>query len=509
VRSISLIFLLLLTSGARDAAAQQPSLTDIGGGLFRFQANGQTGIVFVADDAAMVADPLDIRSALWLQGELANRFPGRRISTVVYTSDAFERLAGAVAFPGATIVGHRELNTNLLKQRTLPASLASHDGNHDGQLQATEWANTELATFVAAADRNKDDNLTAGEARRIVPLVKNGFTDGATIAIGNARIAMVNPANSVETPALLFRDQRVLYVGSNSIFAPEGFGFGTAKVPEILQWLRGVAKLPFDTVITSDRVIARDAFDEALRYAEDLARAATDGYIRGWSTDRTAAATTLAKYAGTPIDARRRAAIDYFFDTAGVSRFELQGAAFVRKIQPDPGYCAGYACSLADDVLGGSGGLRLTRSRFGFIVEGSFGEQYVAQREGYFDDESFAQRSSRGSLLFRLGKTRPSSFSVDLLAGPTFVVNDTSGVTRVKLSLSPRGGRFSFNERKTTIAATAGINVVAPFSRAVSLYLPLRATWLSENLSATARRPDRLDFQAGIGFSIRLSQSVH
>jgi hypothetical protein len=509
VRIIPLIVVLLATAGARDAAAQDPSLTAIGGGLFRFHANGQIGILFVSEDAALVADPLDISSALWLRRELGNRFPCRRITTVVYTSDTFERIVGAVVFPGATVVGHHQLNTNLLKQRTLPASLASLDRNRDGQLQTAEWANSDGATFVAAADRDKDGNVTAREARRIVPLVMRSFRDGASISVGSTQVETLNAGNAVATPALLFRDERVLYVGSNPVFALAGFGFGSAKVSEVLQWLHGVAKLPFDTVITADRVLTRDAFDEALRYAEDLQRAAADGYLRGWSTERTAAATPFAKYAGTPVDARRRAGIDHFFRTAGVSRLELQGAAFARKIERDPHYCADYACSLPDNILGGSGALRLTKSRFGVIVEGSFGEQYLAQREGYLDDEAFAQRSSRGSFLFRFGKTRPSSLSADLVVGPSIVTNDTVGVTRVKQSIAPRGGRFPFRERKTAIAATAGINLVAPFSRAVSLYLPLRATWLAESVSPAARRPDRLDFQAGVGFSIRLSQSVH
>jgi hypothetical protein len=295
MRTISLLVLLLMTAAARDAAAQEPSLTAIGGGLFRFEANGQIGIVFVTDDAALVADPLDISSARWLQRELGTRFPGRRVTTLVYTSGTFERIAGAVAFPGATVLGHRELNTTLLKQRTLPASLSSLDRNRDGQLQEAEWVNSDVATVVTAADRDRNGYLTAREAQRIVPLVKNGFRDGASIAVGQGQVETVNPGNSAATPALFFRTERVLYVGSNPAFASEGLGFGSAKVSEVVQWLRGAAQLPFDTVITADRVVGKDAFDEALRYAEDLQRVATDGYLRGWSTDRTAAAAPFAK----------------------------------------------------------------------------------------------------------------------------------------------------------------------------------------------------------------------
>lgn len=504
---IILLFVLLIAA-VSDANAQEPSLTAVDGGVFRFTAHGQNGIVFITDDDALVADPLDIGSAQWLRRELENRFPGRRVTTVVYTSDSFERIVGAVAFPGATIVGHRQLNTNLLKHRTLPASLANLDVNQDGTLQAAEWSNNEVAPFVAAADRNKDHSLAAREARRIVPLVKNGLRDSGTILIGRTSVETINPGGSVATPALLFRNERVLYVGSNPAFALEGFGFGSAKVPEVLEWLRAVAQLPFDTVITADRSISKDSFSEIVRYAEDLERVAADGYLHGWSTDRTAAATPFNRYARSPIDGRRRAGIEHFFRSATVSRIELQGAGFVRRIAPDARYCADYTCSITDNLLGGSGGVRVSKSRLGLILEASSSEQYFSLREGYFDDEAFTQRSSRGSFLLRLGKTRPSSFAADLLAGPTVVVNDTAGITRVKQSVAPRAGRYPFSERKVTVAATAGINLIAPLSNGLSLYLPVRATWLAEAGSAEARRPDRVDFQAGVGFSIRLSQSV-
>jgi hypothetical protein len=65
-----------------------------------------------------------------------------------------------------------------------------------------------------------------------------------------------------------------------------------------------------------------------------------------------------------------------------------------------------------------------------------------------------------------------------------------------------------FSEREVKVTTTGGVNLVAPLSRALSVYVPLRVTWLPASASATDRRPDRLDLQAGVGFSFRLQQSV-
>ena len=469
MRVIRSIVVLLLLSSAHDATAHpSPSLTPLRGGVFLFQAGGQNGVVFVTPGGVLVADPLDVNAGEWLRAELAARFP-RRPVTIVYASDRFERIAGADAFSETTVVAHREFNARLVKAQGKPR-----------------------------------------KARPPVPLPERAFADGIEVSVGGTQVEVVNPGASFDTPALLFRAERVLYAGGNPAFASEGFGFGSARAHQMLDWFRGVSALPFDTVITATgQPVTREAFDTAHRYVEDLTRAATTGYVRGWSVERTATAAAMQSYSGTRLDARRRASIDHFFRVAGVTRVELQGAAFTRFIQPDPYYCQGYdPCSLPDRIVGGSGALRLTKSKLGIVLEASFGEQYVSERESRLDDEIFAQRSSRASLLFRAGKTRPSSWSIDLLAGPTLVVHETSGATRVKEATAPRGGLHSFTERQTKFAATGGVNLVAPFSRAVSLYLPLRVTWLSASPSATERRPDRLDLQAGVGFSIRLRQHI-
>jgi hypothetical protein len=454
-----------MIAGARDAAAQlSPSLTPFRGRVFLLQAAGENGVVFITSNAVLVADPLELSVGQWLRGELTARFPGRPITTIVYTSDRPERTAGAAAFADATVIAHREFNTRRLS--------------------------------------------SAPQTRGVLP--ERAFQDGIEVSVGGIEVTIVNPGASFATPALFFRDERVLYVAGHPAFSSEGFGFGSARGSEMLEWFREVSTLPFDAVIAANgQPMSREAFDIAHRYAEDLARVATDGYLRGWSAERTASAAPMQPYSGTRLDARRRTSIDSFFRSAGVTRVELQVAGITRLIRPSSRYCEGYdPCAVTERIVGGSGALRLTRSRLGVLLEASSGQQFVSQRGSRLEDEIFAQRSSRGSLLFRVGKIRPSSWSIDLLAGPSIVVNDTSGTTRVKEAIAPRGGVHPFSEREVKVTTTGGVNLVAPLSRALSVYVPLRVTWLPASASATDRRPDRLDLQAGVGFSFRLQQSV-
>lgn len=506
----AVVFILALGLSTVAAAQSTPALIEVRGSLYKLQDGDQAGVVLVASDSIVVVDPLGVGTGQWLRNELASRFPGKPIRFVVYASHAFERVAGGVAFPAATVVAHRRFNTETLQPSALPASLSTLDANRDGRLQSAEWMTSEIAALLAVADRDKDRELTPREVFRIAPLSKQSFRDGTSLPVGGNRIELVNQGGGYVTPAVFFPAQRVLYVGTNPAFSPGGFGFDEGRPDEVLEWLRHAAKLDFELVITaSGATLTHEQFDAVLRYAEDFNTTARDAYTRRRSVDRAAASPSLQKYSGNPLDARRRTNVNRWFETARVSRVEIQGAGFGRMLRRDPRYCDGYdPCTVPDYVVGGSSGLRMTWSRLGAIVEASFGDQYIVERQGDFDDEVLAQRSSRGALLFRVGSTRPSSTSIEFLVGPAFVTHASSGVTRVKQAVAPLGGRHPLSETKTVPAITTGFNLIAPFSRSVSLYVPVRATWLAEKSSALSRRPGRLDAQVGIGFSIRIAQRV-
>ncbi|MEO8678855.1 MAG: hypothetical protein ABI665_07405 [Vicinamibacterales bacterium] len=499
---------------ARTALAQraEPSLKQVRDGVYLIQEGDQAGVVYVTPEGILVVDPLSATAGHWLAGELALRFPGRSVRFVVHLSHLFERSAGEIAFPKAATVGHVDFNDHasdtakaIGNGQVLPPSLAAFDANRDQRLDRVEWSRA--APELSAADTNQDGTITVNEAARLTGRANTRFRNGTTLALGTKRVQIVNPGGSYSTAAVLFPDERVLYIGSNPAFTSTAFVFADVSPHDMLAWLRGVARLPFDTVVTDrGESFSRDRFDSLNQYAEALSSAARSAYLAGRSLAQTSSDPAMQKYAGSPLDSQRSASFNAWFRSFHVSRLELQGAGVAQWMAPNAEFCAEYFnCETGGVIAGGIGGIRFVRSRLGLVLEGSSGQQFVAFGEGGFQSEAFAQRISRGSVLFRFGPKRPTDKSVELLAGPTLVFAQTSGVTITKLATAPIGGRHLFDEHQTAGALTGGVNLVLPVSSRWAFYFPIRANWL---LKSQPRMPVRFDVQAGLGLSLRISQSV-
>ena len=157
--SLRIASTLLFIAVARAAAGQPtPSLTHVRGDLYRIQEGNRSGVVYVAPDGILIADPLSIKPAMSLRTELASRFPGKPVRYVVYTSARFERVAGGSAFPQATFVGHARFGPELLQAaRTLPASLVPLDANRNERLETAE--RTATSRRAVEVDVNSDGVL--------------------------------------------------------------------------------------------------------------------------------------------------------------------------------------------------------------------------------------------------------------------------------------------------------------------------------------------------------------
>jgi len=447
----------------------------------------KTTVVYVSADAILVADPLDVAFGTWLRDELASRFPGRPVTYVVYTGPEFDRAAGGAAFPKATFVSHAEFNSELLKRsKTLPPSLALLDANRDGRLQSSEWSGGEIAAQLSAADANKDRELTPREAYRMVPFGREFFRDRLTLKVGTGSVEIVNPRGSYGTPALYFSDERVLYVGSHPAFDSGNFAFGDTRPRDMQEWMHTVAALPLETVVNGRaEMMDRRGFDTRVRALDDLLTRASAAYA----------------HSSAPKDA----ATAEIFRSLSVRRVELQVSGLARWMQHNKDYCIAFdPCATGGNVTAGGAALRFVRGHTGAIIEGSGGRQFSSSRESYVTTEEFAQRSSRGSFLFRLGGAHPRSH-LDLLMGPTVIFADTRGVRIERLAVAPFGGRHPIAEKTTTFGATAGINLVAPLANAISVFIPVRVTIVP---SPPELWPGQLDVQTGIGFSIRMTQRV-
>ena len=508
--AVRLILCVAAIAIADDVYGQTgPQFSQVREGLYLARYGDQTSIVFVAPEGIALANPLSVSGGLWLRDQLAARFPGRPVRYIIYTSGAFERIAGAAAFPQATVVAHAQLNAEIVSAaRTLPATVAAHDRNGDGRLDRSEWAGSDMAASLSAADINKDGILTSREAWRLGRFAHTHFRERITLTIGGSRIEVTSPGDTASSPALFFPEQRAAYISTAHVLGPSGLQFGDANPREVLAWLRIVAAWPFDMLVTDrGETVSRAAFDDMLRAAEHVYATAIEAYARGASAAGAATSPSLQRDAGKAPEADRLANMEAIFRVMRVTRTELQAAGLVRWMQPNRAYCEGYdTCVSGGEVTGGSGGLRIAMSRTGVILEAAFDDQFLSERQGFFDDEAYAQRIGRGSLLFRYGSNRPTSRSIELLAGPTVLVADRRGLMRVKQAVAPFGGRHQISEREIVVAPTVGVNLVLPLSRAISVIVPIRATVIAHQ--SAARWPGRIDAHAGLGFSVRMTQRV-
>jgi len=110
------IIILVLLIGNHSLAEESPprELVGIKGDLYRFNQGHQTGIVWITSDGAVVGDPMDNQTALWLKTELQRQF-NTQVKYVFYSQAGSGRSEGGDVFAsdGATVVAHQNTLAHL------------------------------------------------------------------------------------------------------------------------------------------------------------------------------------------------------------------------------------------------------------------------------------------------------------------------------------------------------------------------------------------------------------
>jgi len=97
---------LLWMPGASAQDAPVRSIGNVTGDLYRFQQNNHYGVFLVTDEGIILADPISHDNAVWLKGELAERF-GVPVKYVIYSHDHADHTSGGEVFADtATFVAH-------------------------------------------------------------------------------------------------------------------------------------------------------------------------------------------------------------------------------------------------------------------------------------------------------------------------------------------------------------------------------------------------------------------
>lgn len=113
--ALSLIALL----GFAGAAAQNPpvrSILRVAGEVYQFRNNNHYGIFVVTSDGVILVDPISVEASTWLKAELATRFPGQPVKTIIYSHHDGDHSGGAEVFRDSVteIVAHENAPKGIL-----------------------------------------------------------------------------------------------------------------------------------------------------------------------------------------------------------------------------------------------------------------------------------------------------------------------------------------------------------------------------------------------------------
>lgn len=452
------------------------------GDLYRVQTDDQVSVFLITGEGIILADPLTLGVANQLRRELVNRFPNQPVRYVVYTSRRFDRAEGALRFNNtAVLIGHTGFNEAVDASRgSLPASLVDLDTNRNRRLEAAEVAGDPRATLIDidAHDGDRDGAVTSFELYGSIPRTEREYGSRQSLVLGGKRVELVYPgrAYGADSTALFFPAERVVFVDT----APDAtgaFSFGSTAPTDLLTWVRTIAQLDFDILISGEGHVTSRASLLALEsYLQALIPGVAAGYDAGRSVADLENASFLDAQRVSPYYPQRRAHIAAVYRSTVVARVAMHAVGSLSAAQRDSGYCASYTdCTAPKLGPGRTVGVSASINHIVVLVEITAHDQSIASRTSVLYDDALASRQTQASFLFGYGTPAGRRISFSFLAGPALVWTDVQGISRTKEAFPPTGGRRPIQASTSSWGFVGGGDAVLSLGR-FAIVAPLRVT---------------------------------
>lgn len=230
---------------SEDQAAPEPiyEITPIVNDLYRARSDNHYTVFLVTARGTILADPLNLKFAEWLKGELAERFDSE-VKFVLYSHHHWDHASGGAVFADtAEFIGHENMIAALALP--LPANYIAADANGDGAIQRSEAAGGALASFDYL-DLNGDGGITGAEMNRDIVPPTITYSDNFPVYLNSQEVRMVyvGDNHSDDATVLSFTDEATV------------FGVDWLNVKALPRTLAGVS---LDRWIESaDRTVALD-----------------------------------------------------------------------------------------------------------------------------------------------------------------------------------------------------------------------------------------------------------
>jgi len=471
---VCLCLLTLLVAWAPPGAAQpavpqtaarpERTIVNLRGGLYLAQFDWRATVFLVTADGIVLADPLSVDAARWMQQEFAARFPGQPVRYVLHTHYHIDRSPGAAVFTGATPIAHRLFNE----------SFARLTGYED------------------------------------VQPVKRLYDAREEITLGGSRVAILHPGggHAPDMSVVYFPTERILFAADHPDVTAARLSFGGFSAQEVATWLDTVAPLDFDLLISGEGVQeGAEPFRTLQPFLHDLVAEVTSGLVSGLSGPTLRGRVVLSSYRTNPFYAQRVAFIDRTLASLTFRQFDLYATAVGGKQSSSAAYCTGFPNCEAPEGLVPAGllGASFTIGQFAVSVEGAAGGQVSGTRTSRFYDDGVATRVHRVTALAGYRLARSPRFELTVVAGATQMSRDTRGLDRVKETVLPYGGRHPIEDQGTTTGFTVGADISLATTSRWNLRLPVRFTRVSWD-GQFAPGPNLA--QIGVGVSYRVRRNV-
>jgi glyoxylase-like metal-dependent hydrolase (beta-lactamase superfamily II) len=302
---ISTLFLLSacsqtsqVSSQATATAAPAPvyEIKQVTGNLYHARSDGHNTLFLITPKGTILADPLNLKFAEWLKGQLAERF-NSTVKYVIYSHHHWDHASGGAAFADtAEFVGHANMAGGLTAE--LPANYVGLDANSDGMLQFEEAAGAIRNRFYEL-DTNSDGNLTGTEINiDVIPPTITYSSDTHSVYLAGREVQLVHINVHSNDGSILFFTEEAVGFGADwlNIKALPRTLYGSA--PE--EWIKSVdtmAGIGISRVVPGHGDIGRlDDLKAYGQYFRDLKAAVDSAIEKGMTVEELQASISLDAY---------------------------------------------------------------------------------------------------------------------------------------------------------------------------------------------------------------------
>jgi glyoxylase-like metal-dependent hydrolase (beta-lactamase superfamily II) len=317
---------LLAAVFAPAASAQAPSLyqqteykgREIGrltGDVYYARMDDYLSVFMVTTEGIILVEPIGSEFAMWLRGELAQRFKVP-VRYVIYSHSHWDHASGGAIYADtARFVGHQNLVALLAMPpatTALPQAMRAQDVSGNGRIDEAE-ATGNVKNLFALYDVDKDGAVSGAEAVR-GPLANvrppdQTYTDRLNLELGGKRVEVISKptAHASDNTIVRFVD------GSNVVFASDWitvrrlpFGGDVATTAEIAL-AKTVEAIDFEYFVCSHGRLGRKPDVTAnIRYREELRDAVAKAIAAGQTLEQAQASVVMDAYKDWEFYAQQR-----------------------------------------------------------------------------------------------------------------------------------------------------------------------------------------------------------